>query len=720
MHPSTWRAYLALILLLAACSGSGGDTTPLPNPTPSPGDGAVELTCDGFGFACSPDEVPAEVLTRSSLLNEEAQARLANEESFSDVRDWLESQPDMRLVLTGDRALAFILEGGIPIALYHPFRADDDAQPDSDARIAESQVVLQDVVGHDTNRDNPGNKKKALVLSPFEFEYRVPDVGTTVWGMLTGIDDYQGGGTAQYFANEDVTVDKFGTWNDYDVIVYNGHGGEISAFDSRTQQRVSTSFLTTGVRVDSCDAPEVKAAGEGVSCSGVLVRYETESGDHADHHRNFLTIWPNYLTGMYPDGLEKAVVVLNACKSTLTSALPEKLAGDSSVVFGWTEDVLSGFNPGVITRFFELLSSGLPSERAYDITCQEGCIDTRGKGATLTRHTGGDDLRIREITTMKNPMRPGVGSQSSTLQAEDDLATGDALPFLGQAEDGENDTLLLYVDVEGVESGRESSYDVRIAVADEEIGTWSLDSDRAERVDEYTVRLRIEQPLDFDVQKGQAIELEAKTSLPEEGESPHRVSPVLANPVLRFDSTIRSEAAGSGFTMTGTVEAEIPLFLKKGATPDELEVDASVDVLEYVSFEVTVPTCSATTQTKDGRLEVKRATIPLDEPESADFGVPEELVLVVYPEIREVITVTCPGGSENLDQTHWFAGFMSIHAGAFDGVDEFDESEGGFLIQGWERGSGDVYARKVYQRDYVDGEITVTEDTTLEVRGPSF
>jgi hypothetical protein len=518
---------LLLSALLTACSGpSGNGALPNPNPDPDPdpipGDEAVELTCETFGFACSPGEVPDAVLERSSLLHIEAQARLTNSESFASVQGWLESQSDMRLVLTGDHALGFILDKGILMVLYDATAATGRDQADVDTLIIEPQ----DVVGRGTPRDNPGKKKNALILSPFEFEYQTPDAGSSVWGILSGISDYQGGGSAQYFKNDDVTVDKFGIWNQYDVILYNGHGGTLEATDTRTGHKVETSFLMTGVQVDSCDSPEVKAAGAGVSCGGVSIRYANIVGKARDEYRDFLIILPSYLATSYPNGLEKSVLVLNGCSTGVSTALPNRLAGNSSVVLGWSDAVLANFNPGVMTRLFQLLALGMTTEKALEKTCQQGgCTDTTGKDATLRRFAGGNDLRIREIPEFIHPTR-------GTL-----LQPNDTLSIIGAAGDGEDDSLDFVIDVAGVpeddsgpvvSSGLSPSsttdYFVRVYVDDVELGGDFLlrpIHGKSRRMDEHTVRLTLEEvDLRFDVpEEGKEVELKVVVDLPEGGQS---------------------------------------------------------------------------------------------------------------------------------------------------------------------------------------------------------
>jgi hypothetical protein len=225
------------------------------------------------------------------------------------------------------------------------------------------------------------------------------------------------------------------------------------------------------------------------------------------------------------------------------------------------------------------------------------------------------------------------------------------------------------------------------------------------------------------VQRGQVVRLKAITILPEEGESPHEVSVVFRNPTLHFRSIL--ETTEGDIEFTSEVEAEIEVAFKSGGTSGspQLEVDVSEGPLEYVRFDADVgdQPCTVSTQTFDGRIQVAESDARFGDPTSSDFGLPGELALLVYPEIREILTVDCDGDSISLDLIHWFAAFVSSHGGAFPGFpDELDDARGVFIIEDWQRGEGDVFARKVYQRTGQDNDLTLREDTRIELRGPAY
>ncbi|MEQ9569503.1 MAG: hypothetical protein RLN75_04890, partial [Longimicrobiales bacterium] len=277
-----------------------------------------------------------------------------------------------------------------------------------------------------------------------------------------------------------------------------------------------------------------------------------------------------------------------------------------------------------------------------------------------------------------------------------------------------------FVDVDGVESGREGAFSVRIDLDGQALGTWSLQGTHARRIDDSTVRIRVHQPVTFDVQQGQTATLKAVTLLGDEVESPHEVEVTFENPTLRMRSTIRSFSDAQSFE--SEVEGEVGLNFKRGADPDELEVDQSVGPLRYLRFDVTVPApgCTGSTVTVPGRIGIAQAEIDFSDPSASDFGLPRELVLVIYPEIEETIFIQCSQGSTSVPSIHWFAGFVSFHGGQLGGANELDQAKGGFVIGNWQPGGDGVYGRRTYQRTGQEDEVSFEETTTLEIGGPGY
>lgn len=735
-------AFLLSTLFLAGCGGDGspGDTGTNPNPDPDPDpdpDPLPSVECADGGFACTPADVDEAVMERTDQLLDGAAERLADGETTSAVAQWLESQDGMHVVLTSDHAVMFILEGGLPVTAYDATSATGIGAPEAAAAArkaadpaVQSGPPARVVVGEGTPRENPERQKRALVLSPFAWEYTVPDAGQGVASALGAIDDYAHAGGVTFHTDDAVGVAQFSAWDDYDVVVLNTHGGQLSATDSQTGQTVNTSFFVTGIEVPRCAELYMDPYRnlQGVSCAQVASRYENMLGNPADEYRSYITVLPNFFSSTYPGGLERAVVILNACRSFVSQALPSRLAGGSSAVFGWTNDVLAGFNSSVIPDLVSRLAQGLTTEEAFDETCSgPGCVDTAGKGAQLRRLGPSDDLRIRDIPRLVTPLpssgaAPSGGAVTGTPAGAPRLASGSTIPYLGQAGDGEADDLLLMIEVDGVQPGDESDFTVRALVDGDAKGEWSLDSENADRISDNTMRLRETAALGFDVQDSQSVKIELEVDLPEGGMSKSELTVVLTNPKLEFGSTIRSVST-QGYEFRSEVEASIALTLRDNPVDERLEIDEGEGDLRYVSFEFlggALPGgCTASTGTSDGTLYVLGGELVFDDPEASEFGVPENLEFG-FDGLEDLMTITCPQGGNTSSPTHWVSTFVTFHSGYFGGGNEFSGPNGGWLVEDWTPGSGGAYAEKRYDRAETVEGAQFTEETTLEITGPEY
>jgi hypothetical protein len=751
------RAVLPVLvgfLWLAACSDpaappAGPDQPPDPDPPVDPvPDPDGELLCEVMGYACNAADISDAALERSQVLLVDLKQRVDAGASNDEAAAWIAAQEDVRHVGVAPSAVVFLVRGGVPFWLMTP-----DRTPAAPMREPALPAAPLGVVGHGTPRENAANRKKALVLSPFRFELGAADASSAVVDLLANVRDYQGGAASpgvDWRSNDtqplllgentagNVTVDDFLGWSAFDVIFLMTHGGVMEA-------SLESPWCSSSIRVGCAAA--VLTGERTFDCRAVIRdRYPTRvglgCGGAAGAEGIFLTVSSDFFLQEYTGfnaPVEGAIVYFNACSSHRNGSFAFTLGGPRNAFFGWDNVVDPNLARTSTVRFFELLANdGLSTGPAYEKLKAEG-RNVAG-GVTLVQDTRGrpDGLHIREITMLKNPLEGGAdeaplgpgrfASLASAARAmfapgDIELRDGDVLPFIGQAEDGENDEIYFFVDVEGVEAGAESDFSVRVEIDENEVGTWSLTGPNVQRIDDYKVRVQIQQPVDFDVQRGQVVKLKAITVLPEEGESPHEVNVVFRNPTLHFLSIF--ETTGGELTLTSEVEAEIEVAFKGSGTSGSprLEVDVSEGPLEYVRFDVDVGNqpCTASTQTFDGRLQVAESDAPFDDPTSSDFGLPGELAVLVYPEIREILTLDCGGGSVSLDLIHWFAAFVSFHGGGFPNFpDELVDARGVFVLENWERGEGGVFARKVYQRTAQEDEVTLREDTRIELRGPVY
>ena len=722
-------------------SVSDPDANPDPDPDPDP---SADTYCGQLGYPCTLGEVDSSVVARGDALLHDLGVRIDGGESNESAASWLSAQDGVASVESSASGVAFRLTGGRPVWFLTP--PDDGAA--SSPRLEPYVARSEDVVGHHTARDNLQNKKKALLLAPFLFQLGSTDPTPQIQSMLQGVRDYAGGVTvignpsepslpsgpgipAASNAAGAPTVADFMGWDAYDLIVVATHGFQL-ATDPVLHECTHTilTFLCISAIFTGERAP---------NCGVIKAKYKDVPGVTCGHPPNdtavvYAVLDTDFFTWRY-GGLNKAIVYFHACSGYQNGSLAYALGGDTGEFFGWddTVDRYEAF-PSAVRLFQLMIHDGLTTVEAYDKLESEGGTTT--STATLQLYSHGDGLHIREITRLKNPMDPavsqlrlgslapsagGVVALPSNVDEQGNLESGNVIPFLGLAGDGHNDELFFYVDVDGVDAGRESDFDVTVSVNGTQLGTWPLTGPDATRVDEYTVRRKIRQPLDFDVQQGQVIDLKATANLPGgDAESHDEASVVLSNPTLHIHSTVSS--SGDGVTSTSEVDGDVDVKFKAGANPDDIEFDMSAGDLKYVRFEITaaVPAgCSLTTQTFDGHLEIRKGMMAADALQTGTFGVPESLDISPLPEIREVVTYTCAGGSYSYGLINWYATFSAFHGGAIDGMNELDPTLG-YVVTGWTPGTGTVLARKIYDRSGQQDQTTFAEQTTLELRGPSY
>jgi hypothetical protein len=222
-----------------------------------------------------------------------------------------------------------------------------------------------------------------------------------------------------------------------------------------------------------------------------------------------------------------------------------------------------------------------------------------------------------------------------------------------------------------------------------------------------------------DAVQREQIMLRAWVELPEGPEciSRDEADPRLDNPILEFTSTIET-VGGGAVSLQSEVHAEYTLIY----TSDLSSFEVGTTTLEYVRYDIEVlgaAECEVQTTLHDGTLEFTKLEFPTEDGVVSSF-VPTEVRLRPLTDIFADVTIVCPQGQMTLPglDIHWFAGWVVAHGGeggSGGGVDEFDESDGTWVIRNWQ----DEPPRKVYDQTIpLSGEVTLFEDTRIEITVP--
>ncbi|MFW6074894.1 MAG: hypothetical protein ACOC9Y_04815, partial [Chloroflexota bacterium] len=445
-HYYTWRY------------GDGGG--PGPTPPGEPDEDAIE--CLREGFPCTLAETPPEALDRMFELGEELGDMLRGGAPIEQLVAHADGQPDIVEVLSDEDAMRFRIEGAPPAWVYDPTLVNPQEPETSATRLSLDPAMPlrhdfepNDVVGQD--RDNDGmtdeEPKKALILSPFRWEWGNNDEGRDLRDLLNDVRGYEG--NVEYHENvedEDgeidyeVALEMFQGWDEYDIVHVSTHGKAVCDFTSETSTEVKCrSTVNTGVETSRSEAGQSRFFGGGTQFDGETTR---------------IVLSDDFFQWTYPTGLDDTIVFFSACESfpeeydpeivVDPSTVHETLAGIGGVFVAWDQPVLAGAAKEYAMYVYTYANStGLPFEQAVEeVVLTAGPVTYTNKigteiTSTLKARAGGDDLRIREVVYQKHPL------------TDEEVEDGDALPIIGHFGDGEEDRLPFVVEVDGVDNNLE-------------------------------------------------------------------------------------------------------------------------------------------------------------------------------------------------------------------------------------------------------------------------
>jgi hypothetical protein len=521
-------------LLMVSC---GADSSSGPGGVSSP------LECEARDYPCSLSEVRIEILERGDALGDEAVAMLEAGAATGDVAAFLERQADMAVVEWDHAAIWYRLKGGVGIwilreAAFAPEVAGRRAGGQDGGTGRQNWAAEPDGTGrrNRTERDDgtgrldrahrrsstvsstatpfyivglDSQKKKALVLSPFQ--WHVPDIEDTpaVAEILSATRGYEGGVTYRSNPEEtsaNVGLASFMEWDGYDVVHVSTHGSRVCSDGGCRATLVAGLLASVLPPGGESKAEKLKTLEE----QGVSYAKSENTG------REYLVLSADFFRYHYPGGLDDALVFINSCEGFGPQAtdLVDAIRGSSSVVFGWSETVRVVDATAASTALYQALSKGYPGEVALeeieDLATGQPCPCVEGSPAPVLRASPrgeGGDLRIREVITLMHP----VSGQ--------ELTAADVVMIEGTVNDGEPDAVPWLVRVDGVKPELAGGMVVRVLVAGAQSDPVPLSEGQAKDEDQWTVSGVVLLP--FDVEEDTPATFGARLDLHEGGVSEH-------------------------------------------------------------------------------------------------------------------------------------------------------------------------------------------------------
>lgn len=539
---------VAVAVAVAACSGGEGT---------GPGSIDDDPDCVANPSACAPPLTGAEL---ESAYMDSLNVLLDTGAGFAAALEWIRAQDQVTEADADDHALFFRLAGGEPLFLLdidaHPVEGGVPSPaglPGARSRPPGVWGPKNIVVGKGTGREDPQNRKQALFLEPFRWQWG--DRFGPHAAELRTIPDYAwGAGAIWHETDGDVDPFIFGLFDTFDAIFVSTHGAQ---FDGAT-------WLSTGVLKEygpdefdqvCAEIGQVYVGTPGARCGGLR---------HANKNYVAVGLQTPFFQAAYGTngGLQRAVVYMGGCNTNRNDNwyLADALAGGTSAYYGWDNSVWSSKHPSAIYAIlYMLINRRATTQNALDVACMANQCGGPSwgppPGANLRLYQNGEaarTLRLYDPPTLKDPRVP-----TSILG----LQPGDTLLIEGVAGDGVRDSLRMMVDVTGVIDPNDTSgrplgvgggaaaggqgtnpadlYDLGFMVDGQAVGSDNLGNPRPEasvsQINATTWRYAYTAELPFDLpEDGQTATLKVEGPLPEGGKGDYEVDVFLKDPLCTF------------------------------------------------------------------------------------------------------------------------------------------------------------------------------------------
>ncbi len=620
---------VTLALISAGCSSASPSGSMPPADVPS-----EPLECAVEGYACSWSDVAPEVLDRSRTLAREAMDLVAGG-SVDAAVEWLNDQPDMASVSSGEGAVRFRLDGGRPTWLVVGGKGADAA---ATARLAGHIAGVGDprfgIPSGPVDPPPPGvvvgegrEAKRAIVLAPFAY---VPSMGAgEVAALLSNTRGYAGGVTLLENAgpgSQTVTLDTLASLDGNDVVYLDSFGGTTTGRVYENGEQVGETAPHGFIAVRQVGDDFHLSDENDVGLDIVLL----EDGAW------YLAVSRDFFSAVYPGGVDKALIVLQVDRLS-DQWLLRALKGAGSEVYAWNGGIDSEPARSRVMRFLaDLAETGRSTTVVYHEMADYLTLG-EARFVGYTEKGGQAGTRIRETPWLRHP------DDGSPLTGSEQVR------IIGELGDDEPDTVPWMIEIDGVDLATGEPQDTTVALTIDTLPAWDGLVAELEQVDDYGFRAEGKFELPYDLPEGATLTLEAIVNLPDGGTSRHTVTVGVTDrtdlgTVWQGEATKTHATFWPGVTVTMTASIEFTRLA--GQDPDDRTID----------FVVTGGTMSwSYSGSNDDCTFDGSATVPLDVGERAGvltFDVRDPGAVTYFgsagvnqgPEIE--VEVSCVEGSD--------------------------------------------------------------------------
>jgi hypothetical protein len=492
-------------------------------------------------------------------------------------------------------------------------------------------------------------EKRALVLSPFLWNFGPTDDGPRVANILRSTRGYEGRVTfASNASSRDtkVSVDSFRNLDRFDVVHVATHGIRLGCKEGPCRAAIAAQVLQgperteDGVSTLKAHLSEFDDRGLELAKVGGTRGLELE----LDLKFTLIMLSADFFRGSSGE-LQDTLIFFNACETLGSNGtdLAEAVRGDTSVYLGWDETVASDSAFAAALGLYESLAEhGYPAEVAYD---RLGALrfDPHGEQEAvlqIAERSGDEDLRIRDVVELLEP-----GSSVN-------LSPSSSVAIIGTEGDGEPDSVPYSVQVDGITSEFAGKVILHVSINGTEVEPQPLTNGQVDDNDRWIVNG--EAPLGFDVEEATIVDFTAWVDLHSGGESKDETPATVAGeePIMgliwEMESTesvhrsVKTAQLTLKFEAGQDVNEPHPRYVVTGGTVTYAGVSASENGCSYSSDQLT--------------FEVT----PAMSPPSRDDGFASSVLIfdttvtpvqyrgVIYTEgPHEVVTQNCPVSGVN-------------------------------------------------------------------------
>lgn len=618
-RPAPVIVRIVAILLMAGTALLAGCGAPATPPLPA-------LDCEREGYPCTFAEVPLAVIERSLELAAAAGSMFEAGASVDEVIAFLEAEDGVAEVDHDGSAVEFRLTEGRPVVVDPTIDVARLPYENVQAPPAvASSLAPQRVVGA------PGSRR-ALVLSPFAFDFDGWDSGAQAAAVLAATPGYEGRVTYRETTDPDdpgVTVDDLLDLEAYDVVYLSTHGGRL-CLDKKTSSALAASGV--GGAGDDCRADFLiqRFAGTAADLKALdqpgIVLYQ------GSKHRS-IAVTGDFFRAVYPDGLPNTLFVLVSC-STYSPEFVGPIAGDEGIFVSWDLGVRADIALASLKLLQVLSVTGWTVSDAMASLGDAVVSEETGAVMRSSGRRAGGDLRIRDVIRVEDGF------------TGDDLATAVEIEVAGAPDDGEPDSILLDITVDAVTEATASGFTLHVTINDRPYTSTSLTA-VGEAVGDHAWHVPAEIDLGFDAMEGEELRIEAWVELPEGGTSRVEGAPAVAGSPTELGSTWQGQVTYTSERLAGDWTMSIVADATFEREPGTLPTD------RYQTFALTGGSYVVTLQGEDALGCTVSGTIsgPLeaDEDTYLDFDTATSPILVEAwgssntPPM--VASVSCPDGS---------------------------------------------------------------------------